>query len=285
MTTVDDGPVGGPDEQMFLKYLSRHIVALCGSYIYLDDKGQPTGEPKFYSYTGIIFEILDHWVIVTAGHVLRSIEDASKHAKVRVKAEVLVDYCGAGAKNNQPIPFKPLEQGWTYVDDDSLGLDFGLIFIRPFFKASLQTNGIMPLTSGQWNFPSTVAFEQHAIVGFPDEYTGGHASSSVASMVGHVKPTYVPIRRLPDDTSKTFIRLKGEIIDKGDQESIKGMSGGPIFGFYKEGTDVKYLLEALQVEWDKNSIVYGCPIKTIMLVLKAKLQEDQKSQQGNASGT
>jgi hypothetical protein len=285
MTTANDSPIGGTDEQMFLKYLSRHIVAICGSYIYLDDKGQPTGEPKFYSYTGTIFEILGHWVIVTAGHVLRSIEEASKHPKVRVEAEVLVDYCGVGAKNNQPIPFKPLEQGWLYIDDDSLGLDFGLILVRPFFKASLQTNGIMPLTSGQWNYPSTVIFEQHAIVGFPDEYTGGQASSSGASMVGHVKPTYVPIRRLPDDTTKTFKRFKGEIIDKGNQESIKGMSGGPIFGFFKDGTIINYLLEALQVEWDKSTIVYGCPIKTIMTVLEVRLQQYQQSQQGNAAGS
>ena len=285
MTTASDNPIGGPDEQMFLKYLSRHIVAICGSYIYLDDKEQPTGAPKFYSYTGTIFEILGSWAIVTAGHVLRSIEAASKHPKMRIEGEVLVDYCGVGATSAQPIPFKPLEQGWLYLDDDSLGLDFGLILVRPFFKASLQTNGIMPVTSRQWNFPNSVTFQQHAIVGFPDEYTGGHASSSGASMVGHIQPSYVPIRRLADDTIKTFVRFKGEIIDMGDQQSIKGMSGGPIFGFYKEGTDVKYLLEALQVEWDKSTIVYGCPIKTIMTVLQVRLQQYQQSQQGNATGT
>jgi hypothetical protein len=153
-------------------------------------------------------------------------------------------------------------------------LDFGLIFVRPFFTASLQRNGITPLTAGQWNYPNTVAFDQHAIVGFPDEYTDCDA----------VQPSYVPIRRLADDTSKTFTRFKGQIIDKGDQESIKGMSGGPIFGFYKEGADFKYLLEALHVAWDKSTIVYGCPIKTIMTVLQVRLQQYQQSQQGNDAG-
>ena len=124
-----------------------------------------------------------------------------------------------------------------------------------------------------------MAFERHAIIGFPDEYTGGHPSSSGASMVGYVKPTYVPIRRLADDTSRTYKRFKGEIIDRGNQESIKGMSGGPIFGFYREGPDVKYLLEALQSEWDKVSIVYACPIKTMMTVLEKRLQEYQADQE------
>jgi hypothetical protein len=88
-----------------------------------------------------------------------------------------------------------------------------------------------------------------------------------------------------DDMSKTFTRFKGEILDKGNQASIKGMTGGPLFGFYKEGGDLKYLLEALQVAWDKATIVYGCTIKTIMTALQIRLQQHQQSRLGNAAGT
>ena len=35
-----------------------------------------------------------------------------------------------------------------------------------------------------------------------------------------------------DDTSTPVRRFRGTIIDKGDQKSIVGMSGGPIVGFY-----------------------------------------------------
>jgi hypothetical protein len=143
----------------------------------------------------------------------------------------------------------------------------------------LKANGIVPLTAGQWNYSGTVAFEHHAIVGFPDEYTGGNMSSSGVSMIGHVTPSYVPIRRVDDDTSPTHARFKGEIIDKGAQNSIRGMSGGPIFGFFRDGGERKYLLEALQSEWDKTSIVFACPIKTIMTVLERRLQEYQAERQ------
>jgi len=263
---------------MFLKYHGRHIIAICGSYLPLNEKGEQAGVPTFYSCTRTIFEILGSWCIVTAGHVLRNLEAASKCPRVRTEFQVLADYCGVGATNDHPIPFKPLEEGWTFIVDDDLGLDFGLVFIQPFYREILKSNGILPLTSRQWNFPPDLAFETRGIVGFPDEYTEGHPISGGRTMVGRVEPTFVPIRRLPDDTSKKFTRYKGEIIDRGNQQSIKGMSGGPIFGFFQEDGEKKYLLEALQVEWNEVSIVYGCPIKTIMAVLRAKLEEHRRSQ-------
>jgi hypothetical protein len=38
-------------------------------------------------------------------------------------------------------------------------------------------------------------------------------------------------------------------------------------------------LEAFQGEWDKVSIVYGCPIKNVMAVLEKRLQAHQADQQ------
>jgi hypothetical protein len=87
MTTANHGPIGSADEQVFLKYLSCHIVAICGKYTYLDENGHPTGAPKYYSYTGTICDVLGSWVIVTAGHVLRNLEAASKRPLVRIEAE------------------------------------------------------------------------------------------------------------------------------------------------------------------------------------------------------
>ena len=118
MSDEIDDAVGGPDEQRFLKHLGRHIVALCGRYVYLDESGKQVGEPMFYSYTGTVFAILGSWCIVTAGHVLRGIETASNNKKVRIDSQVLADYCGVGATNHDPIPFKPLEQGWMYIDEE-----------------------------------------------------------------------------------------------------------------------------------------------------------------------
>jgi hypothetical protein len=36
----NDDPVGRVNEQTFLKYFARHIVATCGSYVHLDANRQ-----------------------------------------------------------------------------------------------------------------------------------------------------------------------------------------------------------------------------------------------------
>ncbi len=92
-------------------------------------------------------------------------------------------------------------------------------------------------------------------------------------MVGHVQPSYIPLRRLPDDKQETFPRFKAEILDKGNQQSIKGMSGGPIFGFFREAGERKYLLVAFQSRWDKQSTVFGCLVPSMMKCLEQKLRD------------
>ena len=170
-----------------------------------------------------------------------------------------------------PLPFKPLEEGFLYVDYE--GLDFGLVIISDLWRQNLERNGIVPFTSRQWHFPATHAFEKYAIVGFPDEYTGTAVSNGQEPLIGQVKPCYVPVERLPDDTRKSFPRFKGKILDMGNQQRIEGMSGGPIFGFFYEGGHVKYLLLALQSTWDERSTVFGCPIPTMMKCLEQKIRE------------
>jgi hypothetical protein len=255
------------EEQRLLRSLSQHLVAMCGSFIHLNEKGEPSGQPTFYSYTGTIIEILGRWCIATAGHCLHRLEEASKHPRVLIESQILADYFGANATNLTPIPFKPLEQGFLYADSD--GLDFGLVIINDLWKQNLERNGIVPFTSKQWNFPSTIPFESFGIIGFPDDDTGGCAGDA-GIMFGHVRPSLVPLRRLDDDTTKPFRRFAGEIIDQGNQKSIKGMSGGPILGFFRENGESKYLLIALQSSWDGRRIAFACPMPVLMKVLEAK---------------
>jgi hypothetical protein len=265
------------EDKRFLLNLGQHLVAMCGSYVYLDDQGKQMGDPIFYSYTGTVFEILGKWCIGTAGHCLKSIKDATDNPGVRVEAQILADYFGPNVTDKTPIPFKPLEEGYGYLDED--GLDFGFVALSDLWKRNLERNGIVPFTSRQWNFPADFAFEHYGIVGFPDEYTGKSPFARPTSTTGHVKPTLVSVERMSDDTTKPFAQFKGKILDKGDQESIKGMSGGPIFGFFREGGEVKYLLVALQSWWDERSKVFATPIPTIMRSLEQNLREYQRRAQ------
>ena len=257
-------------DKKFLMHLGQHLVALCGSYVKLDENGEPSGPPTFYSYTGTLLEINGKWCVATAGHCLKNLENAINHPKVRVETQVLADYFGPNVTNQNPLPFNPLEQGVLYVDDD--GLDFGLVYVNELWQQNLARNGIVPFSSKQWNFPDKLSFESYALIGFADEYTGGSASPSGSTMIGHVMPSYIPLSRLPDDTKETYQRFRAEIVDKGNQKRIEGMSGGPIFGFFREDGDVKYLLVALQSRWDERKTVFGCLTKKMMKFVEQELR-------------
>jgi hypothetical protein len=263
-------PPNTSEEKAFLKYFGQHLVAICGSYVTVDDKGK-RGQPKFYSYTGTVFEICGKWVLATAGHCLESLENASNDPQVLIETEVLADYFGPSATNQTPLPFKPLEQGFLYVNED--GLDFGFVFISDLWRECLARNKVIPFTTKQWNFPAGHQFDSYGIVGFPDKFTGNTPSVNLDKMIGHVRPTFLPIMRLPNDQTKKFERFKGELTVPIDKKIIKGMSGGPIVGFFREDDQNKYLLQALQSSWGKKSIVFGCPIRTMMEFLEEKMQE------------
>lgn len=99
--------LGQQSDQAFLKHLGQHLVAMCGSYVQLNDNGEPVGPRTFYSYTGTVFEILGKWCIATAGHCLKSLEKATNHPKILIETQVLADYFGPRATNETPLPFKP----------------------------------------------------------------------------------------------------------------------------------------------------------------------------------
>ena len=258
-------------DKAFLKHLGQHLVAMCGSYVAINDKGEPTGPTSFYSYTGTVIQIHDKWCILTAGHCLEKLEAASKNTTIRIECQVLADYFGPNVTNTHSIPFQPLEQGILYVDQD--GLDFGLVIVNTLLKMNLARNGIVPFTSQQWHFPAEKVFDSYAIIGFPDEYTEVASPSGATSMSGNIKPTYVPLQRLADDTQHAYPQFKAEIVDMGSQQSIVGMSGGPILGIFREACETKYLLVALQSRWNEIDTVLGCLIPNVMACVQEKLNE------------
>jgi hypothetical protein len=252
-------------DKAMLGHFCRHVVALCGRYEHLGPNGEVTKELTAYNYTGTLLEVGGKWFIATAGHCLQSMIDAAANPRVRVSEQTLVDYAGSAATSRLPTPFKPLEHPHYHIDDQAVGVDFGLIHLRSFYRTGLEANGVIPFGPKQWTFPDEVHFENHGIIGFPDEYTTTDRDAAGRYLAGMIKPTMVIVRRVPDDSETKMPRFKGELLGMGAQQSIKGMSGGPILGFYMHGADLKYHLVALQSQWSKDrQVVYGCPVAEFM---------------------
>ncbi len=89
---------------------------------------------------------------------------------------------------------------------------------------------------------------------------GDSLVTNVTAVLLHVTRTDKPHRKLPESAFPWFIgQVKTEPLGV---KSIKGMSGGPIFGL-KKRDDGQYLYwaVALQSWWDPETrTTYGCPL-------------------------
>lgn len=269
MIIIPRDPSGGSATQLTLRALCQHVVAMVGKYEILNEKGESTDGRKPYSYTGCVFEIHDHWFIATAGHVLTDLKAVAADPRCRIHSAYLAAQFGLRSGSDYPIPFKPLDEPRLPLDASHLGLDLGLIYLRPYYRAHLQADGIIPFTPRQWCFPDDLVFETFGVVGFPDEYTLPETATGELPGTASIRPAFVPLNKEADDTSTPIRRFRGTIIDKGDQKSMVGMSGGPIIGFYREGGESKYLLHAIQSRWNTKDTVYGCYVRDSMRVIMA----------------
>lgn len=285
MIIIPRDPSAGSDAQVTLRALCQHVVAMVGKYVILDEQGRLTGPPKPYSYTGCIFENRGNWFIATAGHVITALNKVAGNPRCRIQSAYLASQFGLGTRSDYPIPFNPLDQPKLPLDESKLGLDLGLIYLRPYYRMHLKADGIIPFTPKQWCFPDDLVFESFGVVGFPDEYTLPETGTGVPPGTASIRPVFVPLKKEADDTSKAMRRFQATIIDKGDQNSIVGMSGGPIVGFYREGGESKYLLHAIQSSWNEQDTVYGCYVQDSMRVVIAVAAAERELEEATGNNS
>jgi hypothetical protein len=65
----------------------------------------------------------------------------------------------------------------------------------------------------------------------------------------------------PESTKSNWPWFIGYVPPGQGVDNIKGMSGGPIFGFRIRGDELHYRIAAIQSRWWANSrIILGCPV-------------------------
>ena len=264
------------DLKQLLKQFGNHLVCLAGSYKILDKDENPVGDEKFYSYSGFVISIGGNWFIVTAGHVLQDLEEKSRHKQILITGRVLADYFGPEAISNAPIPFDVLNEPKVFIDDTDLGLDVGVIYLRPYYQKLLEANQVLPAPFRREAIDDYSQFYGFGIVGFPNEKTKTLASSNDPQAGGTVMPVLVPIQldaEVPVD-DRPFPRIVGHAIDMGDLASIEGISGGPMLGYREDGEQTLYEVIGLQSRWLKSEArTFCCPILPFLQLLAAKQQE------------
>src|SRR5262249_10562634 len=76
-----------------------------GRYIHLDDAGKMSGPEMNFAFSGFVIAIRGVWCLMTAGHVLKKLETAAQHPKIKLFTCGFCDFFGFESKGNQPTPF------------------------------------------------------------------------------------------------------------------------------------------------------------------------------------
>jgi hypothetical protein len=268
---VENGPQRSAEQNGldFLAFMSRHLVALVVQYESFDTKGD-SFHHGLIVYSGFVLSLRDQWFWVTAGHCLENpderdgLDDLIAAGKIKVHSAGFADYFGLDATHRHIVPYT-YEPGCALrVFRKDLGLDFALIKLPDLIRANFQRNEIIAVSRENWIRQSEANFSLHKILGFPSHLVQSSLTSS-GELVGGYQPVMFNVDRLsPSDVEDVpaSIWFVGRIPPEVTIKDIKGMSGGPIYGFRKAETGQWfYHVVALQSWWrDKSRTVFGCSV-------------------------
>jgi hypothetical protein len=242
-----------------LRLLCQHLVGLCVTYRHTTE-GEAQLPSRFTTCSGTLLFVEGALYFLTAGHVLKSLRELRDSESVVIEGAAWADVFGYRRVSDTPIPFDLKTALLCFVDDEELGLDFGVIPIGPHHARLLAKNGMVALSEENWVKQHGVNFEGYAMLGFPAELVSERVSDS--SMV-RIEPTMFAVRGLESaqDYRRTkYPRFVGQISDGLPLKSLEGMSGGLILGFRTE-PQLAYWIVAIQSSWNPQTrTIYGCDL-------------------------
>jgi hypothetical protein len=207
---------------------------------------------------------------------LAELNEFMRYARVKVHNVSLVDYFGSQAQHRHMIPF-PYEPGdGFHIHDLDKSLDFGVVPLSEMYCKMLNANGVIPITRKHWLDHEKFTYGGYKIHGLP---------THLCDRAG-VQPVVVGIDRLdPASFGQSSTWFCGRVIVGAEQlGSIKGMSGGPIYGFTKVDGQLAYRVVALQSGWLPDSrIAFGCQIHCFAEALREEIVSIDEQAQSAAS--
>lgn len=231
-------------------FFHRHLVPI---FISLKS-GQKTQSTVL---TAFLMSVEEKWYLITAGHSISKIEELTTQHGYRISKCLLIDSLGAGAKYPHPIPFVYEKANPTCISDER-DFDYGFLEVSSYYRKLLEANKVKPLDEEVWKKrPKKLDF--YLLLGIPGE------TVNVKPKNIEFNPTLFSIEYLPNRPngfSETIIpQFYGKIILDDEINSIEGISGGPVFGFYEnEKGEMRYWVVALQSTWlPKSHIISACP--------------------------
>ncbi len=216
-----------------------------------------------------MIEISDHWFLVTAGHVLRKIDNYVQAGYEIVKSR-FIDTLPSQSTSNMAIPFEYEPEDVFYADADK-GMDFGVMAVRDFYRRAMEKNGVVPLNESTWGEPAGKA-ERYLMLGVPEELCEvGEHKIDFANMIHVVEP--LEERPIWFDEFSTPM-FYGRVQLNSAVKSLSGMSGGPILALCEVDGKLRYWVTAVQGSWiAPTRDIAACRIRPFAELLKDSIRE------------
>ena len=243
-----------------LQFFCRHLIGLCVTYRHNTEEDEQKPD-RFAACSGTLIMIEGAVRFLTAGHVIEAPDELRTSEQAEITSAMLADTFGLNRICDQPIPFDLKNARLFYVDDEEAGLDFGVIAPDAYYVRLLAKNGVVALSEENWIHQGNVSFDGYAMLGLPEEFGGDRVTEDGNGLVCPTMFRVVKLDAPPEGTPPTrYPRFIGRIDRELAINSVKGMSGGPIFGF-SLGPQVRYWIVALQNSWRPvERIVFACPV-------------------------
>ncbi|WP_126921670.1 hypothetical protein [Rhizobium vallis] len=241
-------------------FFARHFVAISVNSRFRDDEGPD----RFFAASGLLIRIGDILGILTAGHVVEYLDEALNHRDIISLGCQLLDTFGETKLSDLGVPYDLKNSPRLHFHNDEQGLDFGVLFLHEHQARLIEKHNIVPLTyEASRNEPADL--DVFFLLGLPSELTSERVSPSGNATVAL---TMLRLKKAEaEEQSTLFPRFIATIDSQTSLESLKGMSGGPIFGLNTERSN-KYWIVAIQSSWRKSERkIFGCPVTHIYDIL------------------
>ena len=233
-------------------FLGKHLVPILFTYI---DKHKDVRRNLLV--TAFSFSVKGRWFLVTAGHIIKDIQDKIHNEDIDLQATRLIDGLGIDSPHDNTIPFAYDDSIVHYFYDASYGADYAAIYLSPIYVELLIENGVQALDELSWeSSPPKIDF--CFLFGIPNELIVEEKQKI------HFKPLIFNVD-LVDEPSPNFRTVDlpmyyGQIQLPNGLEDINGVSGGPLFAFHKDNQGLRYWVIGIQSKWvETDRQIAACP--------------------------
>lgn len=256
----------------------RHFVALAFAYHAKTPPGQPREPIRALAWSGFILDVLETSFFMTAGHCVRELGDLLDERKIKAANFCLWDHFGHDAKFKNQAIYIPFEVSTTlYVDEN--GFDFAAVPLTENTRQLLEANGILVVAEKNWK-GNRDPDGQLFVLGLIDELQAEIIKGNEMNV--KINLANIPLETVEANNERLNVdgvpEIVGRVPNTGQFDSIKGMSGGPIFALSATNPG-QYSIIGMQTRWNKQTrLVYGCPIRVFGELIEREVKFRQSTQ-------